>query len=115
MILFVFYFLVTGGLQLIIFFSFGSESLLGSLFTSFIQNVVHKDFQSNKLIFFNDFVPRWYLTASYNIILIGAMSFNLSAVGIILYCYVRKFLCKKIAMKQKIQIKMNEWLKGYVL
>lgn len=47
--------------------------------------------------------------------MIGAISFNLSAVGIIFYCIVRKKIFYRMANKQKLQIQMNTWLKGYTL
>lgn len=55
------------------------------------------------------------MTASSNIIIIGAVSFNLSAIGIILYCYLRKKIFTYFATKQKIQTRMNQWLRGYKL
>ncbi len=64
---------------------------------------------------YTDYVPNWYVTASSNIIMIGAISFNLSALGIIFYCKIRTKIFRFYALKQKIQIQMNEWLKGYTL
>jgi hypothetical protein len=47
--------------------------------------------------------------------MIGAVSFNLSALGIILYCKLRITIFRYFALKQKIQIQMNSWLTGYSL
>lgn len=47
--------------------------------------------------------------------MIGAISFNISALGIIVYCKIRTKIFHIYAMKQKIQIQMNSWLKGYTL
>lgn len=80
-----------------------------------IQALVNSDFKPEKITLFSDYTPNWYITASYNIIIIGAISFNLSAIGIILYCKIRMKICNHFAKKQKLQIQMNNWLKGYVL
>lgn len=77
--------------------------------------IVHPGFSPDKIYLVGDFTPFWYSVAALNIILIGAISFNLSAVGIIIYCSLRKFIFKKIALRQKIQIQMNRWLEGYEL
>ena len=53
--------------------------------------------------------------ACVNVLLIGAVSFNLSALGIIIYCWLRKQIFRMIALRQTIQLEMNEWLKGYEL
>lgn len=59
-----------------------------------------------------DFTPDWYKTASLNILMIGAISFNLSAIGIILYNFVKRKIFHYYAKKQKLQIQMKKWLKG---
>lgn len=102
-IIFMFYFLVTGILQLIIYL--GSErTSIFELFTPMIQAIVSSEFRPSKIELFSDYTPNWYITASYNVIIIGAISFNISALGIILYCKLRKKLFEFFAKKQKIQI-----------
>jgi hypothetical protein len=113
-IIFAFYFSVTGIFQLLIYLGNSSTSLF-SLFTPLIQMIVDSDFNASKITLFPDYVPNWYVTASSNILMIGAVSFNLSALGIILYCKLRTTIFRYIALKQTIQIQMNSWLKGYSL
>lgn len=95
-------------LQLVIYL--GSESgasYIFEIFTPLIQDVVSQDFKPSKITLFSDYVPDWYIAASYNIVMIGAISFNLSGLGIILYCMIRKKICYYFAKKQQIQIQMN--------
>lgn len=106
--------MVTGVLQLLIYLGSESTSVF-EIFTPLIQAIVHSDFKPEKITLYSDYVPNWYLTASYNVIMIGAISFNLSGIGIILYCILRKRIFKRFALRQKIQIQMNSWLTGYVL
>jgi hypothetical protein len=80
-----------------------------------LQSIVNKDFRPSKITIFSDYSPNWYITASYNVVMIGAISFNLSAIGIIFYCIIRKKVFNYMAKKQKIQVQMLNWLKGYVL
>ena len=77
------------------------------LFTPLIQDIVSSDFRPEKITLFTDYVPEWYSAASYNIVMIGAISFNLSGIGIILYCKLRRKIFYYFAKKQQIQIEMN--------
>ena len=77
--------------------------------------MIHPDFSASKVILTHDYTPDWYLVSAYNITIIGAISFNLSALGIIFYCAIRKRLFTSIAKKQPLQIQMNKWLQGYKL
>jgi hypothetical protein len=61
---------------------------------------------------YTDFTRDWYLAISQKVILIAMISFNASAIGKIAYSYILKFVCHAYAKKQKLQINMNEWLKG---
>ncbi len=109
-----FYFVITGVLQLVIYMGNGHISIF-KIFTSLIQSVIDNGFQPEKLTLSFDYNPDWYITASYNVIMIGAISFNLSAFGIIFYCKIRRKLCDYYANQQKLQVQMNKWLTGYVL
>ncbi len=40
------------------------------------------------------------------------VSFNASAFGKIAYSYILQYVCQLYAKRQKLQINMNEWLKG---
>ena len=75
--------------------------------------MIHPDFSVDKVILTHDYTPDWYIVSAYNIIIIGAISFNLSALGIILYCAIRKRIFEYYAKKQALQIQMNKWLEGY--
>ena len=57
----------------------------------------------------------WYSVAALNILLIGAVSFNLSAWGTIMYCQIRKYVFTKLSLKKKILIHMKNLLEGYEL
>lgn len=83
-IIFLFYFFKTGVLQLVIYLGKGHISIF-KIFTPLIQSVIDNCFQPKKVTLFFDYNPDWYITASYNVIMIGAISFNLSAFGIIFY------------------------------
>ena len=112
-IIFLFYFFATGLLQLIIYLMTADQKLsFFQVFTPLIQNVVHEDFDPTKIVLHTDFTIEWYKTAVINIVMIGAISFNMSAVGIILYSWIRRRICQYFAKKQKLQIRMKEWLKG---
>jgi hypothetical protein len=105
---------VTGVFQLIIYLGSNTYSLF-TLFTPLIQLLVNSDFTPEKIHLFPDYVPNWYGTATTNILMIGVISFNVSTLGIILYCKIRSKIFRYYAMKQKIQIQMNSWLTGYSL
>jgi hypothetical protein len=113
-IIFIFYFAVTGVFQLIIYIGNNTYSLF-NVFTPLIQILVNADFNTSKISLFPDYVPNWYGVSASNILLIGVISFNLSTLGIILYCKIRMKICRYYAKKQKIQIQMNSWLSGYTL
>ena len=81
-------------------------------FSPLIKHVVHEDFDETKIILHSDFSNDWYKTAASNIIMIGAISFNLSAIGILIFSIFRRKVCHYFAKKQKLQIQMKQWLKG---
>ncbi len=59
-----------------------------------------------------DFNKNWYKMASYKIIMISMVSFNLSSIGKIVYSYIRKYSCQFYARRQVLQCRLNYWLEG---
>lgn len=112
-IIFLFYFCATGLLQLFIYLATTDWKLsFFRFFSPLIKSVVHEDFDPSNIIMHSDFTPDWYKTAASNIIMIGAISFNLSAIGMILYSFIRRKIFHYYAKKQRLQIQMKKWLKG---
>ena len=109
LIIFIFYFIVTGCFQLFVYLGSESSSFF-NIFTPILKSLINEDFDTSKITLFSDYVPDWYVLSSSNIFMIGAMSFNLSAIGIIFYCFMRRIIFRKIAARQKLQIQMNSWL-----
>ena len=107
-IIFLFYFFATGLLQLIIYLITPDQKLsFFEIFTPLIKSVVHEGFDPKKIVLHTDFTKGWYKTAVLNIMMIGVISFNLSAVGIILYSWIRRKITHEFAKRQKLQIRMK--------
>jgi hypothetical protein len=117
LIMFVFYFFATGILQYIVFLELMLENGDTFSFVS-IVNPIQKalvgylNIDTSKIKLAGDFNRYWYMIASYKIILIALVSFNVSSFGKIAYSFIRKFACSFYARKQVLQCKMNYWLEG---
>ena len=93
-IIFSFYFFATGLLLLMIDLVTDDWNLsFFQVFNPMIKLILHEDFDHKKIVLFHDYSKKWYQSATDNIMMVGVVSFNLSAVGLIIYCYVRRKIC----------------------